>query len=128
VSDNGFVVNGEWFDDLRFTGSVEQSRVVVDDVLRAEVAALRTEVRRLAAVLDMDDAEVRRLNATLDVVQADRDEWHSAWVGLVRRNRALDARLVDTEAALERARDLAVRAGAFDPDPLAAVLEQGCGS
>jgi hypothetical protein len=96
----GFMVNGEWFDDLRFTDSLEQSRVVVDVVLRAEVDALRTEVRRLAA--------------TLDVVQADRDEWHSAWVGLARASRAIAARLADTEAALERARGLAVRAGAFD--------------
>ncbi len=73
--------------------ATELSQAVVDAAHRDEVAALQRELRLV--------------NETLDVMQADRDDWREAWT-------ALAARFADSEAALERARDLAVRAGAFD--------------
>ena len=70
------------------------SREVVDAAHREEIAA---------ALL-----EIRRLNATLDVLQVDRDTWRDDW-------RSVSDECQRLRGELERARDLAVRAGAFEP-------------
>lgn len=82
---------GDLRDRLDAAAGLSQS--VVDAAHRAEIESATSEIWRL--------------NATLDLVTADRDGLHAAWCDL-------GARLADCEAALERARGLAVRAVAFD--------------
>jgi hypothetical protein len=88
------------------------------------VERLRIERTAWQATAGSRETEVRKLRATLDRVIAERDEARRDRASLRNRctllsegNRRITARLSDALAERDRARGLAVRAGAFDDLP-----------
>ena len=93
--------------ELNIATATDLSRMEVDRAHREEIATAR--------------AEVERLNMNLDYAITERDEACRERASLRNRctllsegNRRLTAQVTDLTGERDRARDLAVRAGAFD--------------